>query len=84
MAKLVNAFGLLLAGTGAAHFAAPKLFEGVSAIAFPDNTRQWVYRNGAAEVAIGLTLANRRTRKLGAVGLLGYVGWLGSRVLGGR
>ncbi|WP_020668788.1 hypothetical protein [Amycolatopsis nigrescens] len=84
MAKRARLFGLLLAGTGAAHFAAPALFEPVSAAAFPKDTRQWVYRNGATELTLGLALAGKRTRKLGAAGLVGYVGWLGSRVLAQR
>jgi uncharacterized membrane protein len=83
MASPARLFGLLLAGSGVAHFAAPALFEPVTKVAFPEDTEQWTYRNGATEVAIGLALAGKRTRKLGTVGLLGYVGFLGSRVLGG-
>ncbi|SDD66649.1 DoxX family protein [Actinokineospora iranica] len=76
--------GLLIAGTGAAHFAAPQVFEPVSAKAFPKDTRQWVYRNGATEIVLGAAVAGRRTRKLGVLGLLAYAGWLGSRVLANR
>ncbi|AHH95284.1 hypothetical protein GCM10010174_57950 [Kutzneria viridogrisea] len=79
MAKLTRAFGVLLAGTGVAHFAAPKLFEPVSAIAFPEDTRQWVYRNGATELALGAAITVQRTRKLGLIGLGAYVLWLASR-----
>jgi uncharacterized membrane protein len=76
----LSAFGALLAITGAAHFAAPEKFEQISKVAFPDDTRDWVNRNGATEVAIGLALLVKPTRKLGVLALLGYGGWLGSRV----
>jgi len=68
--------GLLLTATGAAHFAAPEAFEEVTKVAFPDNTRDWVLRNGATEAAIGVAIMLRRTRKLGLLSLLGYAGWL--------
>ncbi|MDV6011862.1 hypothetical protein [Haloechinothrix sp. LS1_15] len=84
MAKISRIVGLLLAGTGAAHFAAPQAFESVSEAAFPEDTRQWVYRNGATEVALGLALTSSRTRKLGVAGLVAYGGWLASRVLMNR
>ncbi|MDT4894815.1 MAG: hypothetical protein QOE97_3850 [Pseudonocardiales bacterium] len=71
--------GVLLAATGAAHFATPETFEQISKPLFPTDTRDWVLRNGAAEVGLGLGLMLRRTRKLAVVGLLGYVGFLGSR-----
>ncbi|MGI8332154.1 hypothetical protein ACRYCC_19480 [Actinomadura scrupuli] len=75
----VRSAGIALAGTGALHFAAPGLFEGVSKLAFPEDTRQWVYRNGAIELALGLALSSSRTRRLGALGTAGYVAWLGAR-----
>jgi uncharacterized membrane protein len=77
---LASKIGFLLAGTGVAHFAVPDTFEQLSKPVFPTDTREWVYRNGAAEVGIGLALMLRRTRKLGTLALLGYGGWLGSRV----
>lgn len=77
-------FGILLAATGAAHFAAPQVFEPVSAAAFPEDTRSWVYRNGATELAIGLAVAGRRTRKLGLAAFAGYGAWLGSRIVANR
>lgn len=79
-------FGVGLAGTGAAHFVAPQVFEPVSKIAFPEDTRRWIYRNGATEVALGLALSHNRksSRNLGRVGLLAYVGWLASRAAANR
>jgi uncharacterized membrane protein len=69
--------GFLLAAIGAAHFAAPDAFEEVTKAAFPDNTKDWVMRNGATEAAIGVAMMLKPTRKLGVLGLLGYTGWLG-------
>jgi uncharacterized membrane protein len=76
--------GLLLAGTGAAHFAAPQVFDPISKAAFPDDTRQWTYRNGATEVALGLALTTRKTRLLGLAGTAGYTYWLAGRVRANR
>jgi uncharacterized membrane protein len=69
--------GFLLAALGTAHFALPDAFEGVAKVAFPENTKDWVLRNGAAETAIGVAMMLKPTRKLGVLGLLGYTGWLG-------
>lgn len=80
MAKLAALTGTAIAATGAAHFVTPKTFEPISAAAFPKDTAAWIKRNGATEVAIGLGLLSRRTRKLATVGLLAYAGFLGSRI----
>lgn len=72
--------GLGIAGTGVAHFIAPAIFEPITKPAFPENTREWTYANGATETVIGLAIANRPTRLLGIAGLVGYVGFLGSRI----
>jgi uncharacterized membrane protein len=69
--------GFLVAALGAAHFAAPDAFEEVTKVAFPENTKDWVMRNGAAESGIGVAMMLKKTRKLGVLGLLGYTGWLG-------
>ena len=69
--------GLGLAATGIAHFVAPDAFVGVTKSAFPNDTEEWVKRNGATETALGAALLLKKTRKLGVLGLLGYVGWLG-------
>jgi len=82
--RLLPLLGLVVAATGAAHFAVPDTFEQVSKPVFPENTREWVMRNGATEVALGLALLPKRTRKVGVLGLLGYTGWLVSRAAGRR
>jgi len=69
--------GLGLAASGIAHFVAPDAFVGVTKNAFPNDTEEWVKRNGATETAIGVAMLLPKTRKLGVLGLLGYVGWLG-------
>jgi uncharacterized membrane protein len=72
--------GIVLAGTGAAHFAAPQVFDPISKAAFPEDFRRATYRNGAIEVALGLALTTRRTRLLGLAGSAGYAYWLAGRV----
>jgi uncharacterized membrane protein len=76
--------GFLLAGVGVAHFAAPEVFEDVTKAAFPENTKEWVTRNGAAETALGVAMMLKPTRKLGVLGLLGYTGWLGYNAVNAR
>lgn len=77
---LLRLAGILLAGTGAAHFAAPQVFDPISQAAFPDNPRQATYRDGAIEVALGLALTSRKTRLLGLAATGAYAYWLADRV----
>lgn len=77
---LTKAFGIGLAATGAAHFVVPEAFEGITKRPFPKDTRQWISRNGATEVAVGAAIAYPRTRTIGLVGLGAYVGWLGYNI----
>ena len=72
--------GFLVAATGIAHFVKPEVFAELTARAFPDDTDDWVTRNGAAETGIGLAMMLPATRKLGVLALLGYTGWLGYNV----
>ena len=83
-ARTGKVLGLGIAATGLAHFAAPAAFEPVTKMAFADDVRNWTYRNGATELAIGLAIAARPTRKAGIAGLAVYAGWLAKRVLGRR
>ncbi|WP_405484967.1 hypothetical protein [Nocardia sp. NBC_00511] len=82
--KLARIFGLGLAGSGAAHFTAPQAFDPLTKQAFPRSTRNWTYSNGFTELLLGLAIFFRRTRALGVIGLLAYVGFLGSRLAGSR
>ncbi|MGC7198439.1 hypothetical protein RBA03_20035 [Mycobacteroides abscessus subsp. massiliense] len=77
-----RAGGAGLAATGVAHFVAPQPFESISKVAFPEDTRRWVYRNGVTELLLGLALAFRRTRIVGGLGGLAYVAFLVSRLIG--
>lgn len=74
-------FGIGLAGVGAAHLVAPQPFEVITKPAFPEDTRNWVYRNGVTETLIGLALANPKTRVAGGAGSVAYVVFLISRLV---
>ncbi|MEV4670311.1 MULTISPECIES: hypothetical protein [Actinomadura] len=78
---LLRAAGIVLAATGAAHFAAPKAFEPISRLPFPQDTQAWIKRNGATELALGVALAVDKTRKAGLVGTAVYAAWLGARTV---
>jgi uncharacterized membrane protein len=84
MSKLIGLAGLAMAGIGVAHFVRPEAFEQVTATAFPENTEQHLYMDGAAETILGLALAMPKTRKLAAIGLLGYGGYLAANVIKNR
>lgn len=84
MSKILTVVGVGMAGTGLAHFVKPDAFESVTATAFPENTGQHIYIDGAAETVLGLALALPKTRKLALIGLLGYGGYLGANVLKNR
>ena len=73
-----------MAGIGLTHFAKPDAFESITAQAFPENTQQHLYLDGAAETVLGLALAMPKTRKLAVVGLLGYGGYLAANTLKNR
>lgn len=84
MSKVIGLVGLGLAGVGLAHFAKPEVFAAATASAFPDDVDQHIMINGALETALGLALIPAKTRKVAAVGLLGYVGYLGANALKNR
>jgi uncharacterized membrane protein len=81
MSKIVGIAGLAIAGAGLAHFVKPDAFEGLTAVAFPENTQQHIYMDGAAETVLGLALALGKTRRLAVIGLLGYGGYLAANAL---
>ena len=72
----VTRAGLAVAGIGLSHFTSPQLFDGITKVAFPRNTRQHLYINGGIETALGLGLSSAKTRQLAIVGTLGYVAYL--------
>jgi hypothetical protein len=72
--------GLALAGAGLSHFTSP-LWEPITKLSFPRNTRQHVYTNGGIETTLGLGFGSRQTRSLAIVGLIGYLGYLGGNAI---
>jgi uncharacterized membrane protein len=80
--RLAKYAGLGLAAVGLSHFVAPKIYDGMTKLAYPDNTRTHVYIDGGIETVVGLAIAGRRTRKLGLAGLLAYQGLLIAKVVG--
>ncbi len=69
--------GLSLVGAGLAHFVAPQLFESMTKPAFPRDTDRHIKTNGSIETALGVGLLVPKTRRLAAVGGLGYLVYLG-------
>ena len=84
MSRAVSACSFGVRGIDFAHFVKPEAFEEITAQAFPENTEQHLYIDGAAETVLGLALAFPKTRRLGVIGLLGYGGYLAVNVLKNR
>ncbi|MEQ8839352.1 MAG: hypothetical protein RIB98_00060 [Acidimicrobiales bacterium] len=61
--------GVMFASAGAAHFAKPDFFEAVVPRWFP-NPALTNQVSGAAEIALGVAMVPRRTRRVAAFGLL--------------
>lgn len=75
--KGVTVAGLALVGAGLAHFATPQLLEPFVKPVFPRDTDRHMKTNGTIETALGVALLVPKTRKLAAIGGLGYVVYLG-------
>ena len=82
--RLVKLVGLGVAGTGVSHFVKPQLFESITKSAFPKDTQKHIYTNGGIETAIGLGLLLPKTRKLAAVGTIGYLAYLAGNAVRNR
>ena len=76
MSVKIPVAGVALAATGLSHFVKPQVYEKMTALAFPNNTRRYVYVNGAIETAIGVGLVAPQTRKFAFAGIAGYLGYL--------
>ena len=74
-AKIAGA-GVALAATGLSHFVKPQIYDTMTAVAFPTNTRRHVYVDGAIETAIGVGLVAPQTRKFAFAGIAGYLAFL--------
>jgi uncharacterized membrane protein len=56
----------MLIGAGVVHLARPQIFDDIVPEVLPGPGRAWNYGAGIAELAVGLTVANPRTRRFGA------------------
>lgn len=82
--RAASVAGLVLAATGVSHFVVPQFYESFTKPAFPTNTRQHVYIDGAIETAVGLGFAAQKTRKLAVLGLIGYLIYMGANIVRNR
>jgi uncharacterized membrane protein len=82
--RLPALIGLAVAGAGVAHFVRPELFEGITKSAFPQDTARHIKTNGGIETAIGVGLLAPKTRRLAALGTLGYVVYLAGNAIRNR
>ena len=57
----------LLAGAGTTHFTKPAFFDQMIPPQLPGPARAWTYGSGVAELAVAAAVANRSTRKKGAL-----------------
>jgi uncharacterized membrane protein len=76
MSAKIPGAGAALAAMGLSHFAKPELFEKITAPAFPQNTRRYVYVNGTIETVLGVGLVVPQTRKFALAGVVGYLAYL--------
>ncbi len=55
----------LLVGAGTMHFVSPAFFDELVPAWVPGDPRTWTNVSGAAEIAVGALVANRRTEQVG-------------------
>ncbi|NYV74137.1 hypothetical protein [Streptomyces sp. UH6] len=67
MSRSPLALAALLATAGAAHFARPRVFDGIVPGSLPGSARAWTYASGAVELALAAGLAAPRTRRTAAM-----------------
>ena len=82
--RAARLIGLAIAASGLAHFVSPQVIEPVAKQLFPNNTRRYVYANGVIEIALGLLLRARRSRRVAALGLIGYAIYLAANAIRNR
>ncbi|MBM7365770.1 DoxX family protein [Gordonia hydrophobica] len=60
--RLARVLSLILLVPGVLHFVAPKPFDAIVPKELPGDPRAWTYASGAAEIGLGATVLNPRTR----------------------
>ncbi|MEU3554950.1 hypothetical protein [Streptomyces fragilis] len=73
MSRSPLALAALLATAGAAHFARPRVFDGIVPRGLPGSARAWTYASGAAELALAAGLAAPRTRRTAALATAAFL-----------
>lgn len=65
--RRASRYGLaaLLIGAGSMHFVSPQFFDDLVPSWVPGEPRFWTNVSGAAEIAVGALVANRRTERIG-------------------
>jgi uncharacterized membrane protein len=66
---------------GVAHFVAPRYFDSINRLGFPNRARTFTYVNGAVETIIGVLLALTRARRQSTVVSACYVAYLTIAIL---
>src|SRR5690242_7563447 len=73
--------GLSVSMIGLAHFVAPRYFDPINRLGFPNHARTFTYVNGALETLIGLLMAGPGTRRQSTVVSTCYVVYLTTAIL---
>ncbi|MGB3304042.1 DoxX family protein [Gordonia sp. (in: high G+C Gram-positive bacteria)] len=64
--RLARVLSLILLVPGVLHFVAPKPFDSLIPKEIPGDPRAWTYASGAAEIVLGTTILNPRSRRTAA------------------
>lgn len=79
------AMGVMLIGSGTAHFAIPAKFDWMVPVELPGSQRSYTYASGLAEILTGALLLGGRTRRLGATAAVAvFIGVLPANLNGVR
>ncbi|MDH6226903.1 MULTISPECIES: DoxX family protein [Streptomyces] len=73
MSRSPLALAALLATAGVAHFARPRIFDGIVPRGLPGSARAWTYASGAAELVLAAGLAAPRTRRAAALATTAFL-----------
>lgn len=73
--------GLSASMIGVAHFVAPRYFDAINRLGFPNHARTFTYINGVLETLTGLLMASPRTRRQSTIVSTCYVIYLTTAIL---